>query len=73
MKILLYTEGKKLFSKSGLGKAIYHQMKALDYAHVSYTTNLKDDYDIVHLNFYGLNSVRIAKKAKKGYNNKYVV
>ena len=65
MKILLYTEGEKLFSKSGLGKAIKHQMRALEYENIEYTTNIKDDYDIVHINFYGLKSYRLAKKAKK--------
>ncbi len=65
MKVLLYTEGEKLFSKSGLGKAIKHQMKALESEHIEYTTNLKDDYDIVHINFYGLKSYNLAKKAHK--------
>ena len=65
MKILLYTEGEKLFSKSGLGKAIKHQMKALDSVGVSYTTNIQDDFDIVHLNWYGPNSVALAKSAHK--------
>ena len=65
MKVLLYTEGEKLFSKSGLGKAIKHQMRALDHVKVPYTTNLKDDYDIVHINFYGLKSYNLAKSAKK--------
>jgi len=65
MKVLLYTEGEKLFSKSGLGKAIKHQMRALDYEKVEYTTNTKDDYDLVHINWYGLKSVHIAKKAHK--------
>ena len=66
MKILLYTEGEKLFSKSGLGKAIKHQMKALDYEGIPYTTDVHDeDYDIVHINFYGPNSFALAKMAKK--------
>ena len=65
MKVLLYTEGEKLFSKSGLGKAIKHQMRALDYEQVPYTTNLKEDYDIIHINWYGLKSVHYAKKAHK--------
>lgn len=65
MKVLLYTEGEKLFSKSGLGKAIKHQMKALEYVGIPYTTNVKDDYDIVHINFYGPKSFHIAKKAKR--------
>ena len=65
MKVLLYTEGEKLFSKSGLGKAIKHQMRALEYEGIEYTTNVKDDYDIVHINYYGPNSYALAKKAHK--------
>ena len=65
MKILLYTEGLKTIRKSGLGKAITHQMKALEDNGVEYTTNLKDDYDLLHINFYGPKSYLYAKKAKK--------
>lgn len=65
MKVLLYTEGEKLFSKSGLGQAIKHQMKALDQAGVEYTTSVSDDYDIIHINYYGPNSYALAKRAKK--------
>lgn len=64
MKILLYTEGEKLSSKSGLGKAKQHQMKALEYENIEYTTNLNDDYDIIHINFYGPKSYYLAQKAK---------
>ena len=39
MKVLLYTEFAKMNGKSGLGKAIKHQMKALDDNKVEYTTN----------------------------------
>lgn len=52
-------------SNSGLGKAIKHQMKALESANVEYTTNLKDDYDIIHINFYGPRSYHLAKKAHR--------
>ncbi len=65
MKVLLYTEGEKLFYKSGLGKAIKHQIKALSSANIEYTTNVYDEYDIIHINFYGPNSYRLAKLAKK--------
>ena len=65
MKVLLYTEGEKIFSKSGLGQAIKHQMKALDEVNFPYTTSVSDDYDIVHINFYGPNSFALAKNAKK--------
>ena len=71
MKVLLYTEGEKMFSKSGLGHAIKHQMKALSLENIEYTTNLKDDYDIIHLNFYGPKSYAEAVRAKK--NGKKVV
>ena len=65
MKVLLYTENEKILSKSGLGKAIKHQMNALDAVNVQYTTNTKDDFDIAHINFYGLKSFNLAKKLKK--------
>ena len=65
MKVLLYTENEKIISKSGLGKAIKHQMNALDAVNIEYTTNPKDNYDIAHINFYGLKSYMLAKKLKK--------
>ena len=65
MKILLYTEMEKKIEKSGLGKAIKHQMKALDDNNIEYTKNSKDDYDIAHINWYGIKSYLTAKKAKR--------
>ena len=65
MKILLYTEIEKVVGKSGLGKAIKHQMKALELAGVEYTTNPKDDFDILHINTYFPYSYELALKAKK--------
>lgn len=66
MKVLLYTESLKAISKSGLGKAIKHQMKALEYAKISHTSNPKDKpYDIAHINFYLWKSYRLAKRLKK--------
>lgn len=65
MKILLYTENEKLISKSGLGKAIKHQMRALEENNIEYTTDPNDDYDIIHINYYGPMSYMLAKKAKK--------
>ena len=32
MKVLLFSEGKKMFSKSGVGRALKHQMEALTFA-----------------------------------------
>ncbi|MEG1647661.1 MAG: glycosyltransferase family 4 protein [Bacilli bacterium] len=65
MKILLYTEGLKSIGKSGLGKAIKHQMKALEDEKIEYTLNINDDYDILHINTYFIKSYFLVKKAKK--------
>lgn len=65
MKVLLYTEMEKAISKSGLGKAIKHQMQALEENNIPYTTDPNDTYDIVHINYYGPMSYMLAKKAKK--------
>ena len=66
MKVLLYTEGLKALSKSGLGKAIKHQMRALEENNIEYSTDINDDdYDILHINYYGPKSYLYAKKAKK--------
>ena len=65
MKVLLYTESLKSIGNSGLGKAIKHQMKALEDNNIEYTTNPKDDYDILHVNFYGPKTYLLVKKAKR--------
>lgn len=62
MKVLLYTENYKTISKSGLGKAIEHQKIALESQNIEYTTNIKDDFDIAHINTYFPRSYLYAKK-----------
>ncbi len=64
MKVLLYTENFKDVEKSGVGKAIEHQKKALKKVHVPYTTNEKDEYDIIHINTIFPKSVLVAKLNK---------
>ena len=64
MKVFLYTEGFKAIRKSGLGKAIEHQKKALELANIDYTLDKKDDYDILHINTYFIKSYFVAKLAK---------
>ena len=65
MKILLYAEGLKTIGVSGLGKAIQHQIKALEDEKIEYTLNPKDDYDILHINTWFIKSYFIARKAKR--------
>ncbi len=65
IKVLLYSEGLRYIEKSGIGKAIKHQMKALEANDVPYTLNKKDDYSIVHINTYGIASYFLARRSKK--------
>jgi len=65
MKVLLFSEGKNTFSRSGVGQALNHQVEALGANNVEYTLNPDDDYDIVHINTLGVKSWKMLKKAKK--------
>ena len=65
MKVLLYLEAENYLRKSGIGRAIKHQKRALDMVGQKYTTNPDDDYDLVHINTYGFKSWRLMSKAKK--------
>ena len=66
MKVLIYFEGQQLLSKSGIGRAFDHQKKALESADVPYSTDENElDYDILHINTYGLNSQRMVRRAKR--------
>ena len=65
MKILLYLEAEKFLRKSGIGRAIHHQKRALDIAGVDYTTNPHEDFDIAHINTYGIKSILLLFRAKR--------
>lgn len=66
MKVLLYFEGEKALGKSGIGRALEHQKRALSASGVDYTTDPScTDYDIIHINTYGLKSRAMVKKAKR--------
>lgn len=65
MKVLLHTDKMDQVEKSGVGRAIVHQKKALDLVGVPYTTDPNDDYDIIHINTIFPESYLMGKKAKK--------
>ncbi len=71
MKVLLHSDKMNAIEKSGVGRAIKHQMKALELNNVPYTLDPNDDYDIVHINTIFPESYSLAKKAKK--NGKKVI
>ena len=65
LKVLLYFEGEKVISTSGIGRALKHQQAALDAVHVEWTTDPLDDYDLLHINTIGLNSASMINKARR--------
>lgn len=62
MKVCLYFESQKMLKQSGIGRAQLHQKKALELNGVSYTTSLKEDYDVLHINTLFFKSYRVLKK-----------
>lgn len=65
MKVLLYLEAENYLSKSGIGRAIKHQERALNMVGQAYTINPEDDYDLIHINTYGLRSGCLLHQAKR--------
>ena len=65
MKVLLYSEGKSSFSKSGVGQALNHQVEALGANNIEITQDPEDDYDLAHINTVALKSYEVLKQAKK--------
>lgn len=65
MKVLLYSGHMNLIYRSGVGRAIRHQCRALETAGIPYTTDPNDDYDIAHINTIFPSSLMLAKKAKR--------
>lgn len=64
MKVLLY-KGKIDVEKSGVGRAVKHQEKALTLAKIPYTLDIKDNWDIIHINTIFPSSLLVAEKSKK--------
>ena len=63
MKVLLYFEGENFISKSGIGRALKHQKKALECAGIEFTTDVMDTYDILHINTVGITSPLVIAQA----------
>ncbi len=64
MKVCLYTKLENTVKNSGIGTAINQQKKALELSGVEYTTDLKDEFDIIHINTVSPDSLYIAKRMK---------
>ncbi|MDL2211493.1 glycosyltransferase [Erysipelotrichaceae bacterium OttesenSCG-928-M19] len=65
MKVCIYFEGIENIAKSGIGRAFRHQVKICKDQGIEYTTDFKDDYDILHINTVFLKSPEAIKYARK--------
>lgn len=65
MKVLLYSGSQQLIERSGVGRAIYHQKEALAQNQVEYTTDVKDDWDIAHINTIFPGSFLLSRRARR--------
>ena len=66
MKVLLYFEGESMIASSGIGRALKHQQQALSAVNVKWTCDpFCKDYDILHINTVGPNSLRMIKQARE--------
>lgn len=64
MKLCLYTGNYKKLETSGMGKAILHQLKALEDQPLDVVTEFDPTADILHLNDWFPRSYLLAKRAK---------
>ena len=65
MKVFLFFESQNLIRKSGIGRALILQTKALKSAGVDITLDMRDNFDIAHINTLWPKSINIEKKMKK--------
>lgn len=65
MKVLIYSKDYDKVKESGVGKAIDHQKKALAKIGFDFTTDEREDFDLVHINTVLPGAALFAKKAKK--------
>ena len=56
MKVLLYFENQNMIRKSGIGRALKHQIIALQSQGIEYTLDPRESFDIAHINTVGLQS-----------------
>lgn len=64
MKVYIYSELQKKIAKSGVGRAIFHQKKALSDCGVTLVDSA-EEADVVHINTVLPNSYRLAKRLRK--------
>lgn len=64
MKVYIYSELQKKIEKSGVGRAVYHQRKALSALGIT-VVDSAEAADVVHINTVLPNSYRLARRLRR--------
>ena len=65
MRVLLYEQNAKMQKRSGIGRALKHQKRALELNGIETTFDPNDQYDFVHVNSSFAHTYRFVKKLQK--------
>ena len=65
MKVLLYSQGQNALSRSGIGRALLHQIKALESVGIEVTLDPKDRFDLAHVNTIWAGSRALVRSIKE--------
>lgn len=65
MKVLLYEQNADMQKRSGIGRALRHQKKALELNGIETTFDPNDQYDFVHINSSFFHTYKFVKKLQK--------
>lgn len=65
MKVLIYEQNANLQKKSGIGRALRHQKRALENNGIETTFDIHDNYDFVHVNSSFKKTYKLVKKLNK--------
>ena len=65
MKVFLYFQNQNMIRKSGIGRALILQTRALRSAKVDLTLDIRDNFDICHVNTLWPKSIPLEKKMKR--------
>ncbi|MDR1697469.1 MAG: glycosyltransferase family 4 protein [Erysipelotrichaceae bacterium] len=65
MRVLLYFQGQKAIKKSGVGRAMKHQMQALDAVGIEYSLIDEGEFDLIHINTLLTQTQSLIRKYRK--------
>ena len=65
MKVLIYEQNANMQKRSGIGRALRHQKRALESNGIETTFDKKDTYDLVHINSSFKKSYKFMRQLQK--------